>query len=81
MRRKRFTQDFRKSKEKPSDKENPYDKAFAESFMKTLKSEEVHLWEYRTLEDVQKRFPYFIEVVYNQKRIPQLVIVLNVNLK
>jgi hypothetical protein len=33
--------------------------------MKTLKSEEVHLWEYHTLEDVQKRIPYFIEDVYN----------------
>jgi hypothetical protein len=29
--------------------------------MKTLKSEEVHLWEYRTMEDVQQRIPYFIE--------------------
>ena len=26
--------------------------AYAESFMKTLKSEEVHLWEYRTMADV-----------------------------
>jgi putative transposase len=31
---------------------NPYDNAFAESFIKTLKSEEIDLWEYRTLEDV-----------------------------
>ena len=37
--------------------------------MKTLKSEEVHLWEYRTMADVQKRIPYFIEDVYNQKRL------------
>ena len=28
-----------------SRKGNPYDNAYAESFMKTLKSEEVHLWE------------------------------------
>lgn len=49
-------------------KGNPYDSAFAESFMKTLKSEEVHLWEYRTMEDVQKRIPYFIEDGYNHKR-------------
>ena len=34
-----------------------------------LKSEEVHLWEYRTMEDVQKRIPYFIEAVYNHKRL------------
>ncbi len=52
-----------------SRKGNPYDNAFAESFMKTLKSEEVHLWEYRTMEDVQKRIPYFIEDVYNHKRL------------
>lgn len=48
---------------------NPYDNAYAESFMKTLKSEEVQLWEYRTMEDVKKRIPYFIEDVYNQKRL------------
>jgi hypothetical protein len=47
-----------------SRKGNPYDNAFAESFMKTLKSEEVHLWEYRTMEDAQRRIPYFIEDVY-----------------
>ena len=48
---------------------NPYDNAFAESFMKTIKTEEVYLWEYRTLEDVLRRLPYFIEQVYNQKRL------------
>jgi putative transposase len=48
---------------------NPYDNAFAESFMKTIKTEEVYLWEYKTLEDVQRRLPYFIESVYNQKRL------------
>lgn len=52
-----------------SRKGNPFDNAYAESFMKTLKSEEVHLWEYRTIEDVQLRVPYFIEDVYNQKRL------------
>ena len=35
-----------------SRKGNPYDNAYAESFIKTLKSEEAHLWEYQTLEDV-----------------------------
>ena len=48
---------------------NPYDNAAAESFIKTLKTEEVYLWEYRTLADVQIRLPYFIEEVYNQKRL------------
>lgn len=52
-----------------SRKGNPYDNAFAESFMKTIKTEEVYLWEYRTLDDVQRRIPYFIEDVYNQKRL------------
>jgi putative transposase len=50
-------------------KANPYDNAYAESFIKTLKSEEVQLWEYCTIEDVEKRIPYFIEEVYNQKRL------------
>jgi putative transposase len=48
---------------------NPYDNAFAESFIKTLKSEEIDLWEYRTLEDVYQRLPFFIEEVYNKKRL------------
>ena len=50
-------------------KGNPYDNACAESFIKTLKSEEVHLWEHRTMEDIQKRIPYFIDNVYNHKRL------------
>ena len=50
-------------------KGNPYDNAVAESFMKTLKTEEVYLGEYRTLDDVQNRLPYFIEQVYNRKRL------------
>jgi putative transposase len=41
----------------------------AESFMKTLKIEEVYLSGYRTLDDVQTRLPYFIEQVYNCKRL------------
>jgi transposase InsO family protein len=52
-----------------SRKGNPYENAYVESFIKTLKSEEVQFWEYRTLEDAQKRIPYFIEDVYNQKRL------------
>lgn len=52
-----------------SRKGNPYDNAYAESFIKTLKSEEVQPWEYRTMEDVQKRIPCFIEDAYNQKRL------------
>ena len=61
--------EFHKFQISMSRKGNPYDNAYAESFMKTLKSEEVHLWEYRTMADVKKRIPYFIEDVYNQKRL------------
>ena len=46
-----------------------YDNAFAESFFKTLKAEEVYLTEYETIEDVLKAVPRFIETVYNEKRI------------
>lgn len=48
---------------------NPYDNAFAESFMKTLKNEEVYLWEYENFLDVVERIPFFIEEVYNRKRL------------
>jgi len=50
-------------------KGNPYDNAVAKSFMKTLKYEEVYLWDYRTVKDVRERVPYFVEEVYNQKRL------------
>jgi transposase InsO family protein len=52
-----------------SRKGNPYDNAFAESFMKTLKMEEVYLWEYENFNDVVERIPFFIEEVYNKKRL------------
>jgi putative transposase len=50
-------------------KGNPYDNAAAESFMKTLKYEEVYLWDYHSVEDVKHRIPYFLQEVYNQKRL------------
>jgi len=52
-----------------SRKGNPYDNARAESFMKTLKYEEVYLWEYDTLEEAAGRLEHFIEAVYNRKRL------------
>ena len=48
---------------------NPYDNAWAESFMSTLKRECVLLWEYRDVGDVLARIPEFIEDVYNTKRL------------
>jgi putative transposase len=48
---------------------NPYDNAKAESFMKTLKTEEVDGKEYKSLEDARNRVGAFIENVYNAKRL------------
>jgi transposase InsO family protein len=48
---------------------NPYDNAKAESFMKTLKMEEVYLYEYENLAEARSRIGYFLEDVYNQKRL------------
>jgi putative transposase len=52
-----------------SAKGNPYDNAFVESFMKTLKQEEVYLGNYETYLDVIENLPRFIEEVYNEKRV------------
>ena len=48
---------------------NPYDNAKAESFIKTLKYEEVYLYEYESLEEAKFRIGYFIDTLYNQKRL------------
>lgn len=52
-----------------SRKGNPYDNAFVESFIKTLKYEEVYLKEYESFEDALENIYKFIEVVYNKKRL------------
>ena len=52
-----------------SAKGNPYDNAYAESLIKTIKQEEVYLWQYETFADVAERIPYFILDVYNRKRL------------
>jgi putative transposase len=48
---------------------NPYNNAQAESFMKTLKVEEVYLAGFETFRDVANRLPYFIEQIYNERRL------------
>ncbi len=48
---------------------NPYDNAKAESFMKTLKLEEVNAKTYVDLEDARRKIGAFIEDVYNKKRL------------
>jgi transposase InsO family protein len=48
---------------------NPYDNAFAESFIKTLKYEEVYLCQYENLNEAYQRISSFIDDVYNQKRL------------
>jgi putative transposase len=48
---------------------NPYDNATCESFMKTLKYEEVYRTEYRDLAEARRSIGVFLEKVYNQKRL------------
>lgn len=52
-----------------SRKGNPYDNAWTERFMRTLKQEEVYLANYETYLDVIENLPAFIEDVYNERRI------------
>lgn len=52
-----------------SRKGNPYDNAACESFMKTLKYEEVYRQEYRDLAEARRSIEQFLEKVYNQKRL------------
>jgi transposase InsO family protein len=52
-----------------SRKGNPWDNATCESFMKTLKYEEVYRQEYRDLADARTSIDRFIEKTYNGKRL------------
>jgi putative transposase len=52
-----------------SRKGNPYDNAACESFMKTLKYEEVFRQDYRDLNEAWRSIRRFIEKVYNEKRL------------
>src|SRR4029079_12789419 len=48
---------------------NPYDNAKAESFMKTLKQEEMDGRKYRDLKHAREAIGGFIEDVYNRQRL------------
>src|SRR5581483_6236312 len=48
---------------------NPWDNAKCESFMKTLKSEEIDANEYRGIEDLRKNVATFVDVYYNTQRL------------
>jgi putative transposase len=48
---------------------NPFDNAKAESFMKTLKHEEINARSFRTIEDASARIDDFIANIYNTERL------------
>jgi transposase InsO family protein len=48
---------------------NPYDNAFCESFMRTLKREEIDARSYRDLDDLRAHIQEFIEQYYNRSRL------------
>jgi putative transposase len=48
---------------------NPYDNASCESFMKTLKREEIYASEYRDLGHLRENIAFFIESYYNRVRL------------
>jgi putative transposase len=48
---------------------NPYDNARCESFIKTLKKEEIYCTEYRDLEHLKANLEVFIEQYYNRRRL------------
>ncbi len=52
-----------------SRKGNPYDNAACESFMKTLKCDEVYRNEYRDFDDARRSIGQFLDVVYNRYRL------------
>jgi putative transposase len=48
---------------------NPFDNATCESFIKTLKYEEVYREDYQDFAEAEARIEHFMEKVYNQKRL------------
>jgi putative transposase len=48
---------------------NPYDNAVCESFMKTLKQEEIYCHQYRDFEELSEHLEEFIGTYYNRQRL------------
>jgi len=48
---------------------NPYDNAFCESFIKTLKREEIYAGCYRDIDDLRSHIEEFIDRYYNRQRL------------
>ena len=48
---------------------NPYDNATCESFLKTIKREEIYASEYRDFEDLRQKIDEFIDRYYNRSRL------------
>ncbi len=48
---------------------NPYDNASCESFLKTLKREEIYAHDYQDLEDLRTNLATFIDQYYNRRRL------------
>jgi transposase InsO family protein len=48
---------------------NPYDNASCESFLKTLKREEIYTSQYRDLDDLRANIEAFIDQYYNRQRL------------
>lgn len=48
---------------------NPFDNAMCESFLKTLKYEQVYREDYRVFEEAELGIAHFIDDIYNQKRL------------
>jgi transposase InsO family protein len=52
-----------------SRKGNPFDNALCESFIKTLKYEQVYREDYRVFEEAESGIERFIDDIYNEKRL------------
>jgi len=52
-----------------SRKGNPCENAVCESFIKTSEDQEVYFWDYKSIEDAERKITHFINDVYNEKRL------------